>query len=117
MAAATDVAAELEELRRLVKKREAELADMQADLDRAEEDSRRYERQLDDAAEQLERMEQLEDSAKPSRPDVKRMDAGDWTRSSSMCVCQVCGFQFWEHATVPGYAWIHRICDGRLVKL
>ncbi len=32
-------------------------------------------------------------------------------------VCDVCGYQFWEHPTVPGYMWMHRICDGRLVKL
>ena len=117
VAAATDAAAEIEELRRLVKKREAELDDMQGDLDRAEEDARNFERLLDDAIEKLGRMEHLEDRAKPSRPDVKRMDACDWTHASNLCVCQVCGFQYWEHATVPGYTWIHRICDGRLVKL
>jgi predicted nuclease with TOPRIM domain len=114
-----DASAEVDELRRLVKRRERELDEMSADLERAESDARDYEHQLHEALAQVERMdERLEHlSTKPFRPDVKRMDAGDWTHASSICVCDACGYQYWEHAHVPGYEWVHRLCDGRLVKL
>jgi hypothetical protein len=54
---------------------------------------------------------------RPYKPDKKRVDAGDWIRASGLCICQVCGFEYYDHAPVVGYEWLQRLCDGRLVKL
>lgn len=47
-----------------------------------------------------------------------------WGRAGSLCVCPVCGCEYWEHPPSPWYIdtctntpWLHRLCDGRLVKL
>jgi hypothetical protein len=111
------VAADVEKLEREIRQLERENGRLEDKLERAESEAYNFEHQLNEALERVEELEPAEEYSKPFRPDVKRMDAGDWIHSSSQCVCTVCGFQFWEHATVPGYMWIHRICDGRLVKL
>lgn len=54
---------------------------------------------------------------KPFRPDSIRVDKGDYVRASGMCTCAICGCDYWEHATVKGFEWLHRLCDGKLVKL
>jgi hypothetical protein len=54
---------------------------------------------------------------RPFAPDQIRVDRGDYVRASQDVVCPTCGCEYWRHATVQGYEWLHRICDGRLVKL
>jgi hypothetical protein len=48
----------------------------------------------------------------------------DFRRSASEMVCERCGCQYWEHPPSPYYIdtltnlpWLHRLCDGTLVKL
>lgn len=53
---------------------------------------------------------------KPCRPDAARVDRGDYVRAAGDTVC-TCGFLYYDHDTVRGYRWLHRLCDGRLVKL
>lgn len=113
------VADQVGKLERRIERLESENERLDDRLAQSEGEAEHYERQLRHALDQI---EQLEDdhaaaNAKPFRPDRKRIDAGDWTHAMSSCVCETCGYQFWEHPTVPGYAWMHRICDGRLVKL
>lgn len=98
---------------------------VRADYVRVTRDLEAAERRFDEAEQELaivkgelkELTRKAQIQPKPFRPDLKRIDAGDWVRASQYCVCDVCGFQYWEHATVQGFEWIHRICDGRLVKL
>lgn len=54
---------------------------------------------------------------RPFKPDAIRVDRGDYTRASGMCICEVCGVCYFDHATVQGFTWLNRLCDGRLVKL
>lgn len=110
-------AKKIEKLEQEIRQLERENGRLEDRLSTAEGNAYDLEQQLNDAVARVEELEPAEEHAKPFRPDVKRMDRGDWIHSSSQCVCAVCGFQFWEHATVPGYMWMHRICDGRLVKL
>jgi chromosome segregation ATPase len=102
-----------------VKDLEREIERLEQRYDAAAEDRDDYERRWNSALAKIERLEdeQEADRSRPFRPDQKRMDRGDWSRASQYTVCEVCGCQFWEHATVQGYQWVHRICDGRLVKL
>jgi hypothetical protein len=50
-------------------------------------------------------------------PDEIRVERGDWHRASGLVECLVCGLPCYDHAPVTGFPWLHRICDGRLVKL
>jgi len=52
----------------------------------------------------------------PSRPDVIRVQDGDWDEAHASYVCD-CGCRYDEHVRVPGYGWLRRLCDGELVKL
>lgn len=54
---------------------------------------------------------------KPFKPDQWRVDTGDYVRVGGDATCNVCGMPYYDHATVRGYRWLHRACDGRLVKL
>lgn len=54
---------------------------------------------------------------RPFKPDKVRVDRDDWTRASGLCVCPTCELPYFDHATVRGYEWLNRLCDGRLVKL
>lgn len=54
---------------------------------------------------------------KPFKPDLIRVDRGDYVRASGEVVCEICGCKYWEHPTVHGFEWLHRACDGRLLKL
>lgn len=54
---------------------------------------------------------------RPFKPDRIRIDRGDWRRASGMCVCQICGCDYYDHPNVRGYEWLTRLCDGQLVKL
>ncbi len=102
-----------------VKRLRAEVARLTACLDRANDNAEEFERSWYLATDEFERLqsEQSVASKKPFRPDQKRMDAGDWQRASQYSVCPVCELEYWEHATVQGFEWVHRICDGKLVKL
>ena len=57
------------------------------------------------------------DRRRPYKPDVIRVERGDWKRASGACICEVCRQEFFDHAPVVGYPWLQRLCDGRLVKL
>lgn len=111
-AVATDTETELRSLR-------AEVDRLTNRLDRVRDEASGYEQERDDALHELRKLEreQAVPLRKAFRPDTKRIDAGDWVRASNLSVCEVCGYQYWEHADVPGFEWIHRLCDGRLVKL
>jgi hypothetical protein len=54
---------------------------------------------------------------RPYRPDVIRVERGDYQRASHLMKCNVCDCEYIEHEPVTGYEWLHRLCDGRLVKL
>lgn len=112
-----DLERRIEKLERENRRLEEENGRLESQLDSAQFEARDFERSYYDALERVEALEADEHLIRPARPDVKRVDRGDWTRAMSSCVCDICGFQFWEHAPVPGYMWMHRICDGRLVKL
>lgn len=111
------VSTDVEKLEREVRQLERENGRLESKIETLEAENYELESQLNAAQERVEELEPAEEHAKPFRPDVKRINSGDWIRSSSQCVCDVCGYQYWEHATVPGFMWMHRICDGRLVKL
>lgn len=49
-------------------------------------------------------------------------DACDYTRASGECICETCGAQYCDHPMakdLPGCdgPFLHRLCDGALVKL
>ena len=54
---------------------------------------------------------------RPSKPDAKRVDENDYVRAGGGAICDRCGFCYYDHPTVPGYEWLNRACDGRLLKL
>jgi hypothetical protein len=58
---------------------------------------------------------------RPNAIDHRRVDLGDWVRASGNTVCgfriNSCGRPYHEHPVVPGFEWLRRLCDGRLVKL
>ncbi len=54
---------------------------------------------------------------RPKMPDAKLVGDGRWLRAGGACVCETCGFEYRDHDTVRGFRWLHRLCDGRLVKL
>ena len=112
VAAASDAEAEIARLR-------AEIDRLTGRLDRANDRADEYVLERDCARGELRALqnEHAAERRKPYRPDAKRIDAGDWTRASGQCVCDVCGCLYFEHAPVQGFEWMHRICDGRLVKL
>jgi hypothetical protein len=49
--------------------------------------------------------------------DEAVLDAGTWFRASGDCECAVCAQSYWKHPQVLGALWLHRLCDGELVKL
>lgn len=51
------------------------------------------------------------------KPDVIRVDRGDYVRASGMVLCETCGVCYFDHAPVTGFSWLVRACDGRLLKL
>lgn len=53
----------------------------------------------------------------PSKPDLIRVEDGDWEEGHPAYVCDGCGCRYDEHVKVPGYWWLRRLCDGSLVKL
>lgn len=48
---------------------------------------------------------------------VKKIERGDWTYASGLCVCHHCDRLYFDHASIVNYYWLHQLCDGRLVKL
>jgi hypothetical protein len=61
--------------------------------------------------------EALIELSRPSKPDKKRIDEGDYRRASGLVICRRCRYPFFDHPVVPGFEWLHRLCDGRFVKL
>lgn len=72
--------------------------------------------------------EALLELARPNKIDAERIDKGDWHRASGEGICGGrvidregtrggCGHAYAEHPVVPGFEWLRRLCDGRLVKL
>ena len=53
---------------------------------------------------------------RPYRPDEKRVDEGDWYRASGDCICDVCGFPYYDHQPVTGFRWLLKLCNGDLIK-
>ena len=53
----------------------------------------------------------------PSKPDRIKVESGDWEQGYGDFVCNECGCTYREHAPVPGYWWLRRLCDGIFVKL
>jgi len=53
---------------------------------------------------------------RPYRPDAKRVDEGDWYRASGDCVCEACGFPYYDHQPVTGFRWLLKLCNGDLIK-
>jgi len=58
-----------------------------------------------------------EETRRPYKPDIIRVDRGDYVRASGMVLCEICGVAYFDHAPVQGFEWLHRACDGRLLKL
>lgn len=56
-------------------------------------------------------------SERPRKPDQLRVDRGDYIRAGGNAECSICGFEYYDHDTVRGFRWLHRACDGRLLKL
>lgn len=57
-------------------------------------------------------------SGRPYQPDRVRVEEmNDWFRSPPDTICDICGCRYREHQPVPGYSWLHKLCDGLLVKL
>lgn len=54
---------------------------------------------------------------RPYRPDVVRVEKGDYTRVGGDVICEICGCPYKDHIEVTGYSWLNRLCDGRLVHL
>ncbi len=54
---------------------------------------------------------------RPYKPDMIRVERGEWKRASGACICTVCGEEYFDHAPVVGYTWLTRLCNGNLVKL
>lgn len=68
---------------------------------------------------------------RPNKIDVLRVERGDWFRAAGDAECSgwhhpdgnraaggiSCGRPYRDHPSVPGFEWLHRLCDGRLVKL
>lgn len=55
--------------------------------------------------------------ARAYRPDVIRVERGDWSCAGGDVVCSVCGCVYYDHSSVIGYTWLRRTCTGKLVKL
>jgi hypothetical protein len=57
------------------------------------------------------------DERQPYKPDQIRVDRGDYVRAAGDTICTICNCVYYDHAPVVGYAWLRKLCDGRLVKL
>jgi len=55
--------------------------------------------------------------SRPNKIDQARVEACDWQRASGDVDCKHCKRPYYDHATVQGFEWLHRLCDGRFVKL
>ncbi len=49
--------------------------------------------------------------------DADALERGDWQRAGQECICPTCDLPYRLHPHVQGCLWLHRICDGLLVKL
>lgn len=57
------------------------------------------------------------DERRPYKPDQIRVDRGEYDRAAGDTVCETCGCVYYDHAPVVGYSWLHRLCNGKFVKL
>jgi len=55
--------------------------------------------------------------SRPNKIDQARVEKADWYRASGHVECEQCGRPYYDHATVQGFEWLHRLCNGRFVKL
>jgi hypothetical protein len=55
--------------------------------------------------------------SRPNKIDQARVEEADWNRASGDVECSYCEKPYYDHATVTGFPWLHRTCDGRFVKL
>lgn len=55
--------------------------------------------------------------SRPNKIDLARVEAADWQRASGDVACKLCKRPYYDHAIVVGFPWLHRLCDGRFVKL
>jgi hypothetical protein len=55
--------------------------------------------------------------SRPNKIDQERVERADWNRASGDVECPHCTHVYYDHPTVPGFEWLHRLCSGRLVKL
>ena len=54
----------------------------------------------------------------PNEPDRIRVEEMyDWSKAQPDDICEVCGCRLAQHQRVPGYPWLHKLCNGQLVKL
>lgn len=52
-----------------------------------------------------------------SEVDRRNIEAGNWKRAGGGSLCEQCGYQYYDHRAIVGSGGLHRLCDGRLVKL
>lgn len=73
---------------------------------------------VNDEAQELPRTQAYEPMrSRPYKPDIIRVERGDYTRASHLVVCTICSCTYGDHPPVLGYEWLTRLCDGRLVHL
>lgn len=48
---------------------------------------------------------------------VEPVEDDDWYRAGGTVVCEVCGWEYRDHADDPREPWMTLLCDGRRVKL
>lgn len=49
--------------------------------------------------------------------DAKVLEDNTWFRAAGLCICPDCGYDYYKHPKVQGCLWLHRVCNGDLVKL
>jgi hypothetical protein len=54
---------------------------------------------------------------KPYKPDQIRVENNDWYRAGTNMICERCGCEYIDHEPVIGYEFLHKLCNGDLVKL
>lgn len=58
-----------------------------------------------------------------SRNKANDYEQPDFCRASGDCLCPDCGKEYWHHPQAKeflswdGYPFLHRLCNGKLVKL
>lgn len=58
-----------------------------------------------------------DEPVRPFKPDRIQVNRGNWRRAGGDSVCAGCACVYYDHATVRGFTWLRRLCNGDLVKL